>query len=71
MAWNPSPEVATARDAAQKHNGDMAIVIVFRKDGRLQMSSYGETKKLCSFAGKFLAPIERAIMQQYERRGEG
>ena len=54
MAWNPSPEVAVARDAALKlGDSDQVIVIYVRRDvGKIGMASYGKTKELCSQAGK-------------------
>lgn len=52
MAWNPSPEVAVARDAAQKLAAQQAIVVYILPDGRLGMASYGSTKELCREAGE-------------------
>jgi len=56
MAWNPSPEVAVARDAA-KRLGDIAGVNVSRcivtyttEDGRVGYASFGATKALCDDA---------------------
>lgn len=48
MAWNPSPEVAVARDAARKLGANRCVVI-FIKDENFGMASYGETKKLCEW----------------------
>lgn len=52
MAWNPTPEVAVARDAARKlGQADQSIVIwINRETGKLGMASYGETKDLCDQA---------------------
>jgi hypothetical protein len=54
MAWNPSPEVAVARDAAQKlDDADQCIVIYLNwKKQRIGMASYGRTKELCVEAKK-------------------
>lgn len=51
MAWNPSPEVAIARDAA-KGLDDAPICIVFwlTHKNQLGMASYGKTKALCAQA---------------------
>jgi hypothetical protein len=56
MAWNPSPEVAVARNAAKKL-GDLSksevtqIVIAYiTADGRIGYASYGQTKELCADA---------------------
>lgn len=49
MAWNPSPEVAVARDFGKKFNYDKVIIIgVNEPDGKFQVVSYGETKQKCA-----------------------
>lgn len=50
MAWNPSPEVAVARDAARKLGANRCVVI-YITDENFGMASYGETKQLCKWAG--------------------
>ena len=54
MAWNPSPEVAVARDAAKRlDDADQCIVIYLNwKTSRIGMASYGRTKELCAEAKK-------------------
>lgn len=52
MAWNPAPEVAVARDAANKLKASTAIIVFTTLDGKLGMASYGKTKALCAEAGK-------------------
>lgn len=48
MAWNPSREVATARNFGKKFNYDKVIIIgVNETDGTFKVVSYGETKKKC------------------------
>ncbi len=51
MAWNPSKEVAVARDSA-KALGDAPVVIVLylTNNQQIGMASYGRTKELCKFA---------------------
>lgn len=56
MAWNPTPEVAVARDSA-KRLGDLAghqvtrcVVVYELDDGRIGYASYGATKNLCNSA---------------------
>ena len=64
MAWNPSPEVAVARDAA-KRLGDapMCIVLWVDKDGRgLGMASYGKTMALCKSAGERGTLVHKAAL---------
>lgn len=52
MAWNPSPEVAVARDAAKAlGDAEMCIVVWFTRDNQLGMASFGKTKSLCQQAG--------------------
>ena len=52
MAWNPSKEVAIARDAArQLGDARMCVVVWVSSDGeKLGMASYGRTKLLCDEA---------------------
>lgn len=52
MAFNPSPEVAVARDAAKKLGAQQCIVIYILPEGQLGMASYGKTKQLCELAGE-------------------
>ena len=51
MAWNPSPEVAVARDAAKKlGDASMCIVLWVTADEKVGMASYGKTPALCDAA---------------------
>ena len=51
MAWNPSPEVAIARDAAKRLKACSCIVIWLDESGEhLGYASYGQTQKLCNEA---------------------
>ena len=47
MAFNPSPEVAAARDAAKSLGADCAIVYFVRPNGQCGYASYGKTQGLC------------------------
>ena len=53
MAWNPSPEVAVARDAAKRlDDSDQCIIIYINYrtrggQGGVGMATYGRTKALC------------------------
>ena len=47
MAWNPSPEVKVARDAAQKLDAEMCVVIYVNRKEQIGYASYGRTKALC------------------------
>lgn len=53
MAWNPTPEVAAARDFGKKFNADKVVIVYTTKGGKMGFASYGETKALCADA-KFL-----------------
>ena len=48
MAWNPSPEVAVARDAAKRLKADRCVVLYTTAEGKIGYASYGETKSLCA-----------------------
>jgi hypothetical protein len=67
MAWNPSPEVAVARDAAQKlGNADQIVIIAINNlSGQMMAVTYGETKELCAEAKRFgekaYAAVHKAI----------
>lgn len=53
MAWNPSPEVAVARDAAKRlNNAPMCIVFWVTDDQHVGMATYGRTRELCKAAGE-------------------
>ena len=52
MAWNPSPRVVAARDAARKLDADGVVVVYLNtKKGTLGMASYGATRRLCRELG--------------------
>jgi hypothetical protein len=48
MAWNPSPEVAAARDAAAKLDADQVVIVyIRRRANQIGSVTYGQTKQLC------------------------
>ena len=48
MAWNPSPQVAVARDAAEKLKAEQVVIVYLNHTtGELSMASYGKSKELC------------------------
>ena len=70
MAWNPTPEVAVARDAAQRLGADMAVIVYITLDTNATgMASYGRTKALCSVAGKLGDDLFAATAAFAERAG--
>lgn len=64
MAFNPSPEVAVARDAAKKLGATMCIVLYVTKDDKLGMASYGDNRILCDHAGAFGDVAFEAVMKE-------
>ncbi len=50
MAWNPSPEVARARDIGRDWNKSTVIIIAIDDEGQAQIVTYGKTRKLCDVA---------------------
>jgi len=52
MTWNPTKEVAVARDAADAlDDAPMCVVLWVNRDGeKLGMASYGKTQQLCNVA---------------------
>ncbi len=67
MPWNPSPEVAVARDAAQKLQAQQAIIVYLLPNGQVGMASYGATKELCREAGKIGDVLFEKTMEWFER----
>ncbi|MCC6969627.1 MAG: hypothetical protein IT434_05335 [Phycisphaerales bacterium] len=68
MAWNPSPEVQVARDAAEAIRGvtkaeqiDMCIVTWIDNDSRAGYASYGRTPVLCGMARRVADVAYEAI----------
>ena len=65
MAWNPSPEVAAARDAARKLGADRAVIF-YTKGQQFGVASYGETMAKCAEAKKIgdaiFRNVEAAVM---------
>ena len=66
MAWNPTPEVAVARDAARRLKAKQAVIVYIRADGAFGMASYGETKALCEQAGKLGDHLFETTLSFYE-----
>ena len=52
MAWNPSPQVAVARDAARKLKAEVGCIVIYVNNETLGMASYGHDKALCAAMGK-------------------
>lgn len=64
MAWNPSPEVAVARDAANKlGDASMCIVLWVTPDEKVGMASYGKTRALCDAARIIADEVWNAVVE--------
>ena len=74
MPFNPSPEVAVARDAANKLKAKAAIVIYVSEDGeKIGMASYGQDSKTCKAAaelGDWLYESARQHVIRSRRAGD-
>ena len=64
MAWNPSPEVAAARDAAKALKANRVIVFFTRDDDRFGYASYGSTKAECAEAKKIADAVWETVSQE-------
>ena len=62
MAWNPSPQVAIARDYAKKFNQEQVVILAIDEHDNLSYASYGKSKKLCDGAEKIADIAFEAIL---------
>ncbi len=73
MAWNPSPEVQVARDAAKALGAikgvtvDRCIINWTSDSGKVGYSSFGLTSKLCGEARRMGDVVYDALIEHYER----
>jgi hypothetical protein len=73
MPFNPSPQVAAARDFAKKFGANRVVINFTLPDGRYGYASYGATEKLCSEAKKIADKnyhIFGAIVTEVESEGK-
>ena len=66
MAFNPSPEVAVARDAATKLGAFACVVVFLREKDGIGMASYGANAALCTVAGKLGDELFEAARKHFE-----
>jgi len=66
MAWNPSPTVAVARDAAKRLGADRCVVVFTTPAGQLGSASYGETRALCDETKGLLDALHSRAMEWFE-----
>jgi hypothetical protein len=50
MAWNPTPEVAAAREFGRMFDKQIVIILHVNEKGLPGYVSYGRTKQLCDTA---------------------
>lgn len=63
MTWNPSKEVAAARDFSNKFNFNKVFIIgVNETTGQFMTVSYGKNKKQCAEATKTIDKIYDQIL---------
>jgi hypothetical protein len=70
MTWNPSPQVAIAREAAVKLGADRVVIVYTTAQGQFGYASYGETRPLCASAKKLGDVCYEAGRESYEEWGE-
>ncbi len=70
MAFNPSPSVAVARDAARKlGDADQVVVIaISRRRGTMQVVTYGRDRRLCDDAKTLGDVAYEAVMGELKTR---
>ena len=67
MAWNPSPEVAVARDAAKALGVDQIVLVTVNyAKNELGTITYGANKKLCQHAAQLGKAAYRAVFKAME-----
>jgi len=66
MAWNPSPQVAVARDYAKKFGKSQVVILAIDEHNNLSYASYGATKQLCGSAEKIADIALDSIMSWFQ-----
>jgi hypothetical protein len=71
MAWNPSKEVAVARDAAKALGDrvDRCIILYTTESGQIGYASYGKDRRLCEQAKQIGDSIYIAANKWFELQG--
>lgn len=67
MVWNPTPEVAAARDLARKLGANIGCVVIYLKANPDQcgMISYGVNQALCAEMSKLGRHLHKAAADFY------
>lgn len=71
MAWNPSPEVAAARDFGQKFGADEVVILFVRPGGQFCYASYGKPRDLCNAARKWADVAFDAVFDHLAKSRDG
>ena len=66
MPWNPSPEVAVARDFGNKFGADRVVVVYTTPEGKMGYASYGKTTALCAETKKLADAIFARAQKWFE-----
>ena len=66
MAFNPSQEVAVARDAANKLGAFACVIVFLREKDGIGMASYGQNQALCAAAWKLGDELFEAAQKHFE-----
>jgi len=72
LAWNPTPEVAVARDAARiladlaDDAIDMLVIVYVTQGGKLGYVSYGHDAARCAEAKKLAEVLYAATQKRYD-----
>ena len=69
MPWNPSPQVAIARDAAEKLGADRVVIVFTKPDGTFGYASFGRTRDLCANAKRLGDTLYDAAERFFSRFG--
>ena len=68
MSWNPSPQVAAARDYANKFGGKQVIILTVFQSGQVGYASFGKTRKLCDDARDLANVVMAELEHEIERK---
>ncbi len=68
MAWNPSPEVAAARDFANKFGAERVVIVhVNDSTGKMGFVTYGANRALCDDTKRLGEAAYNAVYKELER----
>jgi hypothetical protein len=66
--WNPSPEVAAARDFAKKFGHERVVIVhVNHATGKMGYVTYGLTRELCNDTKRLGEAAYNAVYKELEK----